>query len=166
MADMDELIRLLQQLDTEQVNPRTVDIDRLSALEIARRINTEDKMVGGVVEIALESRARAAEVYAATLRKGGRVFYLGAGTSGRLGVLDAAECPPTFGTNPDHIIGVISGGYDTLVLSKEGVEDDREAAVSDLQAKGLNREDFVIGLAASRRTPYTLRYRGGLFRPQ
>jgi N-acetylmuramic acid 6-phosphate etherase len=156
MADMDELIRLLQQLDTEKVNPRTMDIDRLSALEIARKINTEDKQVAGVVESALESLARAAEVYAATLRNGGRVFYLGAGTSGRLGVLDAAECPPTFGTNPDQIVGVISGGYDTLVLSQEGVEDDREAAVRDLKARGLNHEDFVIGLAASRRTPYTV----------
>jgi len=156
MADMDELIRLLQQLDTEKVNPRTVDIDRLSPLEIARRINAEDKQVAVVVESALESLARAAEVYAATLRNGARVFYLGAGTSGRLGVLDAAECPPTFGTDPTQIVGVISGGYDTLVLSKEGVEDDREAAVIDLKAKGLNREDFVIGLAASRRTPYTV----------
>jgi N-acetylmuramic acid 6-phosphate etherase len=93
---------------------------------------------------------------AATLKSGGRVFYLGAGTSGRLGVLDAAECPPTFGTNPDQIIGVISGGYDTLVLSQEGVEDDTGAVVEDLKVHGLKSTDLVIGLAASRRTPYTL----------
>jgi N-acetylmuramic acid 6-phosphate etherase len=156
MADMDELIRLLGQLDTEKVNPRTIDIDRLSPLEIARKINAEDQQVAGVIESAVESLARTAEMYAATLRNGGRVFYLGAGTSGRLGVLDAAECPPTFGTNPDQIIGVISGGYETLVLSKEGVEDDIDAAVEDLKARGVNRADLVIGLAASRRTPYTL----------
>ena len=156
MADMDELISVLQRLDTEKVNPRTTDIDRLSPLEIARKINAEDKQVAGVVESALGQLARAAEFYAATLRSGGRVMYVGAGTSGRLGVLDAAECPPTFGTDPEQIIGVISGGHDTLVLSKEGVEDDRQAAVNDLEARHLAREDFVIGIAASRRTPYTL----------
>ena len=156
MADMDELIHLLGQLDTEKVNPNTVDIDRLSPLEIARKFNAEDKQVAGVVEGALESLAHAAEIFAATLRNGGRVFYLGAGTSGRLGVLDAAECPPTFGTDPAQIVGVISGGYETLVLSKEGVEDDTDAAVEDLKARELSRKDFVIGLAASRRTPYTL----------
>jgi len=153
---MDELIRLLRQLDTEQVNPNTVDIDRLPPVEIARKINAEDKLVAGVVPTALEPIARAAEVYAETLRRGGRVFYIGAGTSGRLGVLDAAECPPTFGTDPDQIVGVISGGYATLVLSLEGVEDNREAAVSDLKERGLGRNDFLIGLAASTRTPYTL----------
>lgn len=156
MTDMDALIRQLKQLDTEKVNPETVDIDRLPPLEIARKINTEDKKVAAVVEGALESLARAAEVYAETIRQGGRVFYVGAGTSGRLGVLDAAECPPTFGTDPNQIVGVISGGYETLVLSKEGVEDNREAAVADLQERNLSAKDFVIGLAASRRTPYTL----------
>ena len=156
MSDMDKLIRLLRQLDTEQVNPNTVDIDRLPPVEIARKINAEDKLVAGVVQNALEHIARAAEVYAETLRSGGRVFYIGAGTSGRLGVLDAAECPPTFGTDPDQIVGVISGGYATLVLSMEGVEDNREAAVSDLKERGLGRNDFLIGLAASTRTPYTL----------
>jgi N-acetylmuramic acid 6-phosphate etherase len=156
MADMDELIRLLKQLDTEKVNPNTVDIDCLSPLDIARKINAEDRKVAGVVGEALEPLARAAEVFSDTLRMGGRVFYIGAGTSGRLGVLDAAECPPTFGTDPKQIIGLISGGYDTLVLSKEGVEDDRTAAIRDLQQRQLTRDDFVIGLAASRRTPYTL----------
>lgn len=156
MASMDQLIRLLKQLDTEKVNPKTVDIDRSTSLEIARKINAEDKTVAFVVESALEPISLAAETYAETLRDGGRVFYIGAGTSGRLGVLDAAECPPTFGIDPDQVTGLISGGYATLVLSMEGVEDDRDAAVKDLQTHDLSDKDFLIGLAASSRTPYTL----------
>ncbi|RME24294.1 MAG: N-acetylmuramic acid 6-phosphate etherase, partial [Candidatus Zixiibacteriota bacterium] len=156
MARYEELIRHLNSLATEQVNPRTIDIDRCSPLEIVSRINEEDKTVAGVVAQALPEIARAAEIYADTLRNGQRIFYLGAGTSGRLGVLDAAECPPTFGTDPEQIVGVISGGYDTLVLSQEGVEDNRDAAVTDLRARNLNPGDTVIGLAASTRTPYTL----------
>ncbi len=156
MAAYEELIHQLRQLGTEQVNPRTLDIDRLSALEIATRINDEDASVAAVVRRALPEIARAAELFADTLRNSGRVFYVGAGTSGRLGVLDSAECPPTFGTDPTQIRGIISGGYDTLVLSKEGVEDDREAARQDLIAQSLTARDMVIGIAASRRTPYTL----------
>ncbi|MBD3258606.1 N-acetylmuramic acid 6-phosphate etherase [candidate division GN15 bacterium] len=104
----------------------------------------------------MDQIAQAAEVYAETLRGGGRVFLVGAGTSGRLGVLDAAECPPTFGTDPDQIVGLISGGYATLVVALEGVEDDRQSAVRDLTDRDLTDRDFVIGIAASRRTPYTL----------
>ena len=156
MADYDKLIEQLGQLGTEQINPDTVDIDRLSAEEIVSRINTEDRKVAEVVAEALPAIAQAAELYAKTLREGGRVFYIGAGTSGRLGVLDAAECPPTFGTDPEEIIGLISGGYATLVLSQEGVEDDHEAAIDDLQHHSLSNKDLVVGLAASVRTPYTL----------
>ncbi len=155
MTDYDSLIRQLGKLATEQVNPDTVDIDRLTPLEIARRINSEDKKVATIVESALEPLARAGQIFADTLRTGGRVFYVGAGTSGRLGVLDAAECPPTFGTDPGQIVGVISGGYETLVLSREGVEDDVDAAVANLKSYSLSSHDFVIGLAASTRTPYT-----------
>ncbi|HQL24130.1 MAG TPA: N-acetylmuramic acid 6-phosphate etherase [candidate division Zixibacteria bacterium] len=155
MDDRRALIEELARLGTEQVNENTVDIDRLPALEIVRIINAEDRKVAAVVERALPEIARAAEIYAAVLRAGGRVFSIGAGTSGRLGVLDAAECPPTFGTDPARIIGVISGGYDTLVLSQEGVEDRADAAAADLQRHGLGPGDFVIGLAASVRTPYT-----------
>lgn len=165
MPDYSELIKLLNRLSTEQVNENTIDIDRLSALEIAGKINREDKTVASVVERKLSQMSQAAEIFADTLKRGGRVFYIGAGTSGRLGVLDAAECPPTFGTDPRQIVGVISGGYETLVLSKEGVEDQRDQAVADLKEHGLSGEDFVIGLAASRRTPYTvegLRYAGSL----
>jgi len=156
VTDYDKLIEQLRRLDTEQINPATVDIDRLPPLEIVKKINDEDKKVAEVVARVLPAIAQAAEMYARTLREGGRVFYLGAGTSGRLGVLDAAECPPTFGTDPERIVGVISGGYATLVFSREGVEDDREAAVEDLKQRYLSRKDLVVGLAASVRTPYTL----------
>ena len=156
MADYEELIKHLDKLGTERVNENTIDIDQLPAREIADRINAEDKTIADVVTTAIPQIAAAAEIFAETLRNKGRVFYAGAGTSGRLGVLDAAECPPTFGTDPDQIIGVISGGYDTLVLSQEGVEDRIEAAITDLKQHSLQKNDFVIGLAASRRTPYTL----------
>lgn len=156
MPDYNDLIKMLNRLSTEQVNENTIDIDRSSALEIVRKINDEDKKVASVVEQKLPEISRAAEIFADTLRRDARVFYIGAGTSGRLGVLDAAECPPTFGTDPSQIVGVISGGYDTLVLSKEGVEDRSNEAVKDLKNHSLRKDDFVIGLAASRRTPYTV----------
>jgi N-acetylmuramic acid 6-phosphate etherase len=155
MNNREELVKQLSRLETEQVNPNTIDIDQLSPLEIVKKINAEDKKVAFVVEKALPEIARAAEIYAETIKNGGRVFYMGAGTSGRLGVLDAAECPPTFGTNPKQIIGLISGGHGTLVLSKEGAEDDTEAAVNDLKQHEFTVNDFLIGLAASKRTPYT-----------
>ena len=156
MTDYEDLIKKLDGLQTERSNPDTTDIDRLPALEIVRKINREDKRVADVVSEALPVIARTAERFAATLREGGRIFYLGAGTSGRLGVLDAAECPPTFGTEPSQIVGLISGGHPTLVLSREGAEDDRKAAVDDLKEKKLTPQDMVIGIAASIRTPYTL----------
>lgn len=155
MAVYDDLIRQLSRLDTEQVNLRTIDIDKLGALEIVQKINDEDKTVASVVEQALPKIAQAAELYAETIREGKRVFYVGAGTSGRLGVLDAAECPPTFGTDPEQISGIISGGYATLVLSIEGAEDNVKAAIADLDERKIEGGDFVIGLAASVRTPYT-----------
>jgi N-acetylmuramic acid 6-phosphate etherase len=156
MASYEELIAQLRTLGTEQVNPRTVDIDRLSPLEIATRINQEDETVAVVVRAALPQIALAAEWFAETIRRQGRVFYIGAGTSGRLGVLDAAECPPTFGTDPSQIIGLIAGGYDSLRYSKEGAEDRREDAVEALKEHNFSANDLVIGIAASRRTPYTV----------
>ncbi|HKK21739.1 MAG TPA: N-acetylmuramic acid 6-phosphate etherase [candidate division Zixibacteria bacterium] len=156
MADYNELIRLLGDLQTEQVNPNSLHIDQMTAEEIAALINSEDQKVALAVERCLPEIARAARFFAETLKSEGRVFYIGAGTSGRLGVLDAAECPPTFGTDPERIVGVISGGYETLVLSREGVEDREDEAVSDLTGHRLESKDLVIGLAASRRTPYTL----------
>lgn len=156
MSRFDKLIEQLGKLDTEQTNPDTIDIDRLGSLEIVSKINREDTKVASVVGKSLEPISKAAEMYAQTLSSGGRVFYIGAGTSGRLGVLDAAECPPTFGTDPGEIVGLISGGYDTLVHSKEGVEDRTDEAVEDLKRHQLSKRDFVIGIAASGRTPYTL----------
>lgn len=156
MPNLDDIIRQLGQLETEQPNPRTAHIDQLGAGDIVRLINAEDQTVPLTVASALPAIATAAERFAATIRRGGRVFYVGAGTSGRLGVLDAAECPPTFGTNPSQIVGVIAGGDEALQLSREGVEDNTEAAVADLKRHGLAAKDMVIGIAASRRTPYTL----------
>jgi len=156
MRDYNHLIEHLRKLKTEQINKNTLDIDRLSPLKIVKKINEEDKTVAFAVEKQLPQIAKTAEVFAATLKNGGRVIYIGAGTSGRLGVLDAAECPPTFNTEPQQIVGVISGGYDTLVLSQEGVEDRQHEAIADLKRIELDKNDFVIGLAASRRTPYTL----------
>ncbi len=150
-----ELIETLSKLATEQVNPDTIDIDELSPLEIITKINAEDKKVALVVEKALPQIAEAAETAASCLKNNGRIIYIGAGTSGRLGVIDAAECPPTFGTDPNQVIGIISGGYDTLILSKEGVEDNTAQAVEDLRNIDLNKNDFLIGIAASVRTPYT-----------
>ena len=156
MADYEELIRHLTDLETEQVNPNTTDLDQLSPVEIARKINREDSKVASVVEQAIPQIAKAAKTFAETIRNRGKVLYIGAGTSGRLGVLDAAECPPTFGTDPEQIVGLVSGGYATLVHSLEGVEDNTEAAIEDLKSRDLTGKDFVIGLAASTRTPYTL----------
>ncbi len=156
MSKYEQLIKQLDQLQTEQPHPKSADIDLLDAASIAKLINSEDKTVAEIVELALPIISRTAEKYAETIRTGGRIFYVGAGTSGRLGVLDAAECPPTFGTDPKFIIGVISGGYKTLILSKEGVEDDIKAAKKDLTKHKVGQSDFVIGLAASKRTPYTL----------
>jgi len=150
-----ELIARLSRLGTEQVNPDTVDIDTGSPLEIVRKINNEDKKVALVVEKALPQIARAAEIAAGALKKGGRIIYIGAGTSGRLGVIDAAECPPTFGIDPSQVVGLISGGHETLVLSKEGAEDHTDWAIEDLDKVKLTENDFVIGIAASVRTPYT-----------
>ncbi|PKK83737.1 MAG: N-acetylmuramic acid 6-phosphate etherase [candidate division Zixibacteria bacterium HGW-Zixibacteria-1] len=151
-----DLIDILSRLGTEQVNPDTVEIDTLPPLEIVRKINNEDKKVAQVVEKTLPQIAVAAETAAAALKNGGRIIYIGAGTSGRLGVLDAAECPPTFGTDPSQVVGLISGGYDTLLLSIEGAEDHTDWAVEDLDRIRLDKSDFVIGIAASVRTPYTL----------
>lgn len=151
-----KLIDHLNQLGTEQINPQSVHLDRLSAVEICEIINREDQGVAEVIRSEINNIARAAETAALVLKGGGRLFYIGAGTSGRLGVLDAAECPPTFGTDPSQIVGIIAGGRDTLVRSAEGIEDRVEEAGRDLREHGLSKKDMLIGLAASIRTPYTL----------
>ena len=156
MNEFKKIIQTLDRLATEQVNEKSKNIDKLSSLEIAKIINDEDKIVADIVASQLEIISQTAEKFAETLKHNGRVFYIGAGTSGRLGVLDASECPPTFGSDPSQIVGLISGGYATLILSQEGVEDNADAAIEDLQKHNLSAKDMVIGLAASRRTPYTL----------
>jgi N-acetylmuramic acid 6-phosphate etherase len=158
-----QLLGHLNRLDTEKSNPASIHIDRLPAVDICRIINTEDKTVAGAVEREIEHIAAAAELAAKTLKNGGRLFYIGAGTSGRLGVLDASECPPTFGTDPGQVVGVIAGGRPTLVRSAEGIEDRAEEAPLDLQKFDFSQADMLIGLAASIKTPYTvagLRYAG------
>ena len=156
MNEFKKIIDTLNSLATEQVNEKSKNIDKLSSLEIAKIINDEDKIVADIVASKLDIISQTAEKFAETLKNNGRIFYIGAGTSGRLGVLDSAECPPTFGSDPKQIIGLISGGYETLILSKEGVEDDADAVIEDLQKHSLTKDDMVIGIAASRRTPYTL----------
>ena len=142
---------------TERRNPRTANIDLASPVEIVDLINAEDATVAAAVHSQREEIARAIQVAEATFRRGGRLFYVGAGTSGRLGVLDASEMPPTYGTDPEMVQGIIAGGHAALTRSQEGAEDRLEAAVEDLGKHGLRRGDFLIGIAASGTTPYVRR---------
>jgi N-acetylmuramic acid 6-phosphate etherase len=141
---------------TEQSNPKTEEIDRLQTLEALRLINREDQQVAIAIEQILPRVAEAVDAIADRLRQGGRLIYVGTGTSGRLGVLDASECPPTFGVSPELVQGVLAGGYEACYRSVEASEDDREAGVRDLQARQLTSRDAVVGIAASGRTPYTI----------
>ena len=141
---------------TEQINPNTTQIDQLPTLEALRVINSEDRKVAEAIEKVLPAIANAVDGIAERLQRGGRLFYTGTGTSGRLGVLDAAECPPTFGVSPDLVQGVIAGGYDACYKAVEASEDDREAGAKDLQARGFTANDCLVGIAASGRTPYTI----------
>ena len=141
---------------TEQENPQTSRIDRVSTLEAVRLINGEDKKVAVAVEEVLPEIAAAIDRIVERLKNGGRLFYVGTGTSGRLGVLDASEIPPTFGVSYDLVQGVIAGGYDALYKAVEASEDDGDAGKTDLQKRSLTEKDAVVGIAASGRTPYTL----------
>jgi len=142
---------------TERRNPRTADIDLATPLEIVDLINAEDQTVADVVASQREPIARAIAQAESTFRNGGRLFYVGAGTSGRLGVLDASECPPTYGTDPEMVQGIIAGGHKALTRSQEGAEDRLEGAIEDLTAHGVRSGDFVVGIAASGTTPYVRR---------
>ena len=139
---------------TERRNPRSVTIDTASSLEIVDLIGAEDAGVPGAVARAREEIARAIDLVEGALRAGGRLLYVGAGTSGRLGVLDAAECPPTFGTPPEMVVGVIAGGYPALVRSVEGAEDDVNAGLGEMDARKVGPSDVVVGIAASGTTPF------------
>ena len=146
----------IKDLITEQRNPRTMDIDARSVEDILHLINEEDKTVPYAVEKEIPYIAQAVEIVVEAFRQAGRLFYVGAGTSGRLGVLDASECPPTYGTDPEMVQGIISGGFQTLIRSQEGVEDRAEQAVRDIVERGVTDRDVVVGIAASRRTPYVI----------
>ena len=139
---------------TEQRNPRTQKIDVASSLEIVDLINAEDATVAAAVHAERANLARAIDLVLAAFQAGGRLLYVGAGTSGRLGVLDAAECPPTFGSPPTQVVGIIAGGPTALVKSAEGAEDDRQAGAASMDAAGVGERDVVIGIAASGTTPY------------
>ncbi len=141
---------------TESQNPRTAGIDRLSTLDMVTRINDEDAKVAGAVRGALPQIAQAVDAIADRLRRGGRLIYVGAGTSGRLGVLDAVECVPTFSTDPGLVVALIAGGARAITRSVEGAEDDRDAGRAELLALDLTANDAVVGIAASGRTPYVL----------
>ena len=139
---------------TEQRNPRTQRIDVASSLEIVDLINAEDSTVAPAVHAVRQDLARAIDLVVAAFRRGGRLVYVGAGTSGRLGVLDASECPPTFGTPPEMVVGVIAGGYGALVKSSEGAEDDVNAGMEAMDQARVAAHDFVLGIAASGTTPF------------
>jgi N-acetylmuramic acid 6-phosphate etherase len=149
----------ISKISTEKRNNKTKNIDIVSTKEILVLINNEDKTVPLAVEKAIDQITEVVNIVTEAFSQGGRLFYIGAGTSGRIGVLDASECPPTFGVGEDLVVGIIAGGDTALRLAIEGVEDSKVAAVSDLENHDLNKKDVVIGLAASGRTPYVI---GGL----
>jgi len=150
---------MLDKLTTEARNPASEDLDTLTPLELVRLISNEDAGIAQAVAKEQLAIAKAVEVIADRLRRGGRLVYFGAGTSGRLGVLDAAECPPTFNSEPWQVVGIIAGGHGALVKSVEGAEDDAALAIEDLSNAGIGPLDAVVGIATSGRTPYVL---GGL----
>ncbi|WP_338631153.1 N-acetylmuramic acid 6-phosphate etherase [Clostridium baratii] len=149
----------LSNLTTESRNQNTLDIDKVSTIEMVRKINNEDKKVAEAVEKELPQIAEAIDGIVDRIHKGGHLIYMGAGTSGRLGILDASECPPTYGVSEELVQGLIAGGHEAIFRAKEGAEDSKELAVNDLKDKDLNSNDIVVGLAASGRTPYVI---GGL----
>jgi N-acetylmuramic acid 6-phosphate etherase len=153
------LISELGRLVSEERNPRTMDIDLLPTEDVLRRINEEDKGVAFAVEKVIPEIADCVDRITVAFREGGRLIYMGAGTSGRIGVLDASECPPTFRVPPTMVVGLIAGGYDALLEAAEGAEDSRSLGAEALAEIGLAAKDVVVGIAASGRTPWVV---GGL----
>jgi N-acetylmuramic acid 6-phosphate etherase len=147
---------MLERLLTEQRNPASEHIDSLPTVEMLRIINEADREVPVAVGKELESIATAVDAITASIRRGGRLFYIGAGTSGRLGVLDASECPPTFSVSSDLVQGIIAGGPPALAHATEATEDDPDTGAADLLARGFNGTDILVGIAASGRTPYVI----------
>lgn len=152
----ENLLQTLSTLITEQRNPNSMNVDSLSALEIVQLMNEEDKQVPLAIEKCLPQIAQAVECIVAAFQQGGRLVYIGAGTSGRLGVLDASECPPTFGVSPEMVKGIIAGGECALRHPIEGAEDSKAQAVVDLQTIQFSSKDVLVGIAASGRTPYVI----------
>ena len=152
----ENLLQTLSTLITEQRNPNSMHVDSLSALEIVQLMNEEDKQVPLAIEKCLPQIAQAVECIVAAFQQGGRLVYIGAGTSGRLGVLDASECPPTFGVSPEMVKGIIAGGERALRHPIEGAEDSKAQAVVDLQTIHFSSKDVLVGIAASGRTPYVI----------
>ncbi|HIH4848675.1 TPA: N-acetylmuramic acid 6-phosphate etherase [Morganella morganii] len=146
----------LTSMITESRNPASADIDSLPTLDMLRVINREDQTVALAVEKTLPQVAQVVDAVAQAFRLGGRLIYMGAGTSGRLGILDASECPPTFGTPAEQVVGLIAGGHKAILKAVENAEDNRELAVSDLKALNFSEKDVLVGIAASGRTPYVL----------
>lgn len=153
------LMSALSQLVSEGRNPKTMDIDLLSSVEIVKKLNEQDKLVPCAVEKVIPEIAKAVDEITQAFKSGGRLIYMGAGTSGRLGVLDASECPPTFGVTSDMVVGLIAGGEQAMFKAVEGAEDSSALGQDDLKAINLNNNDVVVGIAASGRTPYVI---GGL----
>ncbi|EJO3862169.1 N-acetylmuramic acid 6-phosphate etherase [Vibrio parahaemolyticus] len=149
----------LSRLVTESRNPASAEIDTLSTIEMLQVINEEDQKVALAVKAVLPQIAKAVDAITQAFTNGGRLVYMGAGTSGRLGILDASECPPTYGTHPDMVIGLIAGGHQAILKAVENAEDDAKMGQDDLKALHLTKHDVVVGIAASGRTPYVL---GGL----
>lgn len=152
----ENLLQTLSTLITEQRNPNSMHVDSLSALEIVRLMNEEDKQVPVAIEKCLPQIAQAVECIVAAFQQSGRLVYIGAGTSGRLGVLDASECPPTFGVSPEMVKGIIAGGERALRHPIEGAEDSKTQAMVDLQTIQFSSKDVLVGIAASGRTPYVI----------
>ncbi|MFC1555165.1 N-acetylmuramic acid 6-phosphate etherase [candidate division KSB1 bacterium] len=147
----------LQHLVTEQRNPDTENIDTASVSDILKKISDQDAKVHTAVKNELSSIENGVNIIVSTFKKGGRLFYIGAGTSGRLGVLDASECPPTFGSDPEQVQGIIAGGNESLILSREGAEDNEDQSIEDLNERDFCKEDVLCGITASKRTPYVIR---------
>lgn len=156
MTQPNELFEQLRALTTEQRNSRTREIDLASTQRILELMNDEDRAVADAVKAALADIARTVDLVTEAFRGGRRLFYAGAGTSGRLGILDASECPPTFGVEPTMVQGMIAGGPDTVFRSREGVEDHESAGARDVASHGVASGDVLVGITASRRTPYVM----------
>ncbi|VAX27764.1 N-acetylmuramic acid 6-phosphate etherase [hydrothermal vent metagenome] len=151
-----KLFNEISKLSTEQKNPRSINIDKLPTIEILKIINEEDKKVPLAVEHEIPYIAEAVEIIVKAIKNGGKLFYFGAGTSGRLGVVDASECPPTFGAPEDLINGYIAGGKEAMFVAQEGAEDFEENGAADVIKAKVTNKDVVCGIAASRRTPYVI----------